>query len=60
MSHSTPRDEIYIDDEGLEGSGGRGEVNIKNLFAILVVMKTTKGLKKRKLGEVMNKGIPFI
>lgn len=27
QSHSTPRDEIYIDDEGLEGSGGRGEVS---------------------------------
>lgn len=26
-SHSTPRDEIYIDDEGLEGSGGRGEIH---------------------------------
>lgn len=24
--HNTARDEIYIDDEGLEGSGGRGEV----------------------------------
>lgn len=26
--HNTARDEIYIDDEGLEGSGGRGEVSI--------------------------------
>lgn len=25
--HNTARDEIYIDDEGLEGSGGRGEVS---------------------------------
>lgn len=29
-SPGTTRDEIYIDDEGLEGSGGRGEVNIYN------------------------------
>lgn len=28
QSHNTARDEIYIDDEGLEGSGGRGEVRI--------------------------------
>lgn len=27
QSHSTARDEIYIDDESLEGSGGRGEVS---------------------------------
>ncbi|KAJ6640955.1 Syndecan [Pseudolycoriella hygida] len=26
-SHSTLRDEIYIDDEALEGSGGRGEIH---------------------------------
>lgn len=26
------RDEIYIDDEGLEGSGGRGEVSISLYF----------------------------
>lgn len=25
--HNIARDEIYIDDEGLEGSGGRGEVS---------------------------------
>ncbi|XP_055316366.1 syndecan-like isoform X2 [Sitodiplosis mosellana] len=25
--HNTARDEIYIDDEGLEGSGGRGEIH---------------------------------
>lgn len=26
-SHATTRDEIYIDDEGIEGSGGRGEIH---------------------------------
>lgn len=26
--HNTARDEIYIDDEGIEGSGGRGEVRM--------------------------------
>lgn len=26
-SHSTTKDEIYIDDEGIEGSGGRGEIH---------------------------------
>ncbi|XP_037904070.1 syndecan isoform X3 [Hermetia illucens] len=25
--NATPRDEIYIDDEGIEGSGGRGEIH---------------------------------
>lgn len=42
VSHNLPRDEIYIDDEGLEGSG-RGEVScnfqlffLKNLFLFLL------------------------
>lgn len=26
-SHATTKDEIYIDDEGIEGSGGRGEIH---------------------------------
>lgn len=34
QTHSSPKDEIYIDDEGLEGSGGRGEVNFKINFII--------------------------
>lgn len=33
---STPIDEIYIDDEQIEGSGGGGEVNIYLLILISV------------------------
>lgn len=35
--HSSPKDEIYIDDEGLEGSGGRGEVSFKINFIVQCV-----------------------
>lgn len=33
------RDEIYIDDEGLEGSGGRGEVSIYTLHIFHIFTK---------------------
>lgn len=32
QSHNPGRDEIYIDDEELEGSGGRGEVSCMIIF----------------------------
>lgn len=32
QTHNTARDEIYIDDEGIEGSGSRGEVSVFHLL----------------------------
>lgn len=39
QSHNPARDEIYIDDEGLEGSGGRGEVSYTSSFIEFLYFK---------------------
>lgn len=52
--HNSPKDEIYIDDEGLEGSGGRGEVsfNINFMKYNLLTLCVIPHIKNSTLFEI--------